>query len=133
MAQEVSLLVSGKSFGTVDAGVWLYGAWLAWFLSVALVMFLTTERWLSGAVAFWLMAALAVAAGMLSTVLLVSSARFAHWLILVPMWAFGVRYNITSVWLPPYILFTCFLYLGSLMLTAVGVAVWDWARRRRGA
>jgi len=122
-------LVSGKSSGTVDAGVWLYGAWLAWFLSVALVMFLTTERWLSGAAAFWLMALLAVAAGVLSTVLLESSTRFAHWLIMIPLWAFGVRYNIKSVWLPPYILFTGFLYLGSLLLTAVGVVVWDWARR----
>jgi len=82
-------------------------------------MFLTTGRWLNGAVAFWLMALLAVAAGVLSTVLLESSARFAHWLILVPLWAFGVWYNLLSVWLPPYILFTCSLYLGSLVLIPI--------------
>ena len=129
--QGVRLLASGNSFGTHRVGAWVYGAWLVWFLSVALVTHFTLTRALSGEFAYWCTALLAVSAGVLSAPTLISPPRVLHLLILVPVWLFGAWFSLLSLWFPR---FGFFPWMGAFLLYScsliVAGIVWDWARRR---
>ena len=80
----------------------MYGAWLVWFLSVALVTHFTLTRALSGEFAYWCTALLAVSAGVLSAPTLISPPRVLHLLILVPVWLFGAWFSLLSLWFPRF-------------------------------
>jgi len=124
-------LASGNFSGTHRISAWWYVAWLAWFLSVALVMHFTLTRALSGEFAYWCTALLAVSAGVLSAPTLISPPRVLHLLILVPVWLFGAWFSLLSLWFPR---FGFFPWMGAFLLYScsliVAGIVWDWARRR---
>jgi len=130
-------LASGNSSGTHRISAWWYVAWLAWFLSVVLVMHFTQARGLSGEPAFWCTASLAFAAGGLSVPLLFCPPRGLHLLILVPVWLFGAWFSLMSLWFPSFgSTIGAFLWIGVFLLYSCGLIVagifWELAQRRGG-
>lgn|GEM_PF-3351368 len=111
----------------------MYGAWLVWFLCVALVMHFTRMRVLSSEVALWCTVLLATIAGVLSVPLLFCPPRVLHLLILVPVWLFGAWFSLMSLrfpslsfidWIGAFLLYWCGLIVAGI--------VWELARRRAG-